>query len=98
METAIAVEIRDWTPGIWPVLGHCTVVFPALGLGIAGVSVTQSAGYAIVWPRRWRHSKPVRRVTGGYVSDTIVTPTDQVAYTTMSVAIGAELRRLGHIR
>ncbi len=98
MESSLTVEIHDWEPGLHPVVGRCTVVIPLLGIGIAGVSVIRAVGCHIAWPKRPKHVKPVRRTTGGYVSDDLIIETDETAYTDLTHAIGAELRRLGYIR
>lgn len=98
MEATIAVEIRDWEPGIHPVIGRCTVVIPDLGIGIAGVAIVKSVGHHIAWPTRPRHVRPKARTTGGTVSDAIVIITDETAYTDLRHAIAVELRSLGLIR
>ena len=98
MEMSLAVEIRDWEPGVHPVVGRCTVVIPGLGIGIAGVAIIKTVGHHIAWPKRPRHAKPKSRTTGGYISDTIIVETDETAYTDLRHAIAVELRHLGHIR
>lgn len=98
MGSTLSVEIRDWAPGIHPVVGRCTVVLPDIGIGIAGVSIVRSVGHHIAWPTRPRQAKPVRRPTGGIVSDAVIIEIDETAHADLRHAIGTELRRLGHIR